>query len=107
MKKIFSFLLFAFLIFLFTDKVAAQVLPDGTYNIQSALSEDKMVDLFAGDTTNNTNIQLFTANGKNSQKWVIRHIDNDYYNASIEIVSLFKTLYATFNSAVGVSVSTT
>ncbi len=79
MKKILGLLLFTMISFLGIQAAEAQTLPDGTYTIQSALKENMVIDLYGGQTTNNTNIQLFNNNGGDNQKWVIKHVGDGYY----------------------------
>ncbi len=79
LKKLFGFLLFAFGFLFCLDDVSAQTLSDGVYKIRSAVANDKMIDLYGGFTTNNTNIQLWQNNEGSNQKWIVKHLSHDYY----------------------------
>ena len=48
----------------------------GEYVIQSALSENKVVDIKTGSHQNGANAQIYKYNGTKAQKWVV-DIDND------------------------------
>lgn len=74
------------IILLFTINInkvnAAKSIKDGTYVIKSALNETKVIDLYRGNTTNETNIQLYTNNNSDNQKWNITYENDGYYNIS-------------------------
>lgn len=76
-KRYFMFLCILFIIGF--GNVKAQIIEDGVYIIQSALDSDKVVDLHAGNTANGTNIELFSYNKGDNQKWTFKHVDDDYY----------------------------
>ncbi len=57
-----------------------QTIEDGEYNIVSALSEKKVVDIAANSSLNGANIQLYDKNGTNAQKWKVTYDKNtDFY----------------------------
>ncbi len=49
---------------------------NNTYNIVSALSANKVVDITANSNLNGTNIQLYDKNGTNAQKWNVAYDKN-------------------------------
>ena len=53
-----------------------QIIEDGEYNIVSALSANKVVDITANSNLNGTNIQLYDKNGTNAQKWNVAYDKN-------------------------------
>ena len=52
---------------------------DGNYIIQSALKDDMVVDVFAGYSYNGANVQLYSNNDSDAQKWQITNIEGKYY----------------------------
>lgn len=53
-----------------------QIIEDGEYNIVSALSANKVVDITANSNLNGANIQLYDKNGTNAQKWNVAYDKN-------------------------------
>ncbi|MBQ3352793.1 RICIN domain-containing protein [Candidatus Saccharibacteria bacterium] len=64
------------------------IVEEGEYQIVSALSDQKALDLFGNYDKNGTNIQLYDANSTSAQKWIIKYDEKtDYYriiNSAIE-----------------------
>ena len=85
-KKIFYGFIFLITFFAFNSAVSAATISDGVYEIKSAIA-DKMVDVADGKTKNNTNVQLYTSNSTDAQKWQVKEVGNDYY----EITTLLDT----------------
>ena len=78
-KKLLFSLFFCFVFFFFVNGAEAATLKEGVYTIKSALANDKVIDVDDGNTNNGTNVQLFSSNGTNAQKWNVKLIGNDYY----------------------------
>lgn len=78
-KKLICFLMCIAAFLTFNVKVSAATLKEGIYTIKSALANDKVVDVDNANTKNGTNVQLFSSNGTNAQKWYVKPIDNGYY----------------------------
>lgn len=57
-------------------KDSQSVLPDGTYVIQSSLSDGLVLDVQNGSKANWANVQLWNVNLSSAQKWVVSH-DSD------------------------------
>ena len=56
------------------------VVEDGEYEIASAVSNNKVIDITANRNADGTNIQLYEANNTNAQRWKITYDENtDYY----------------------------
>ena len=49
------------------------VLPDGEYVVQSALHNNRVVDVQWGSKSNGTPIQIYSFNNTNAQKWKVTH----------------------------------
>lgn len=58
---------------------SASTLSDGIYEIQSALDSSMYVDLYAGNTKNGSNIQLYKGNHQENQRWYIKSVSDGYY----------------------------
>ncbi len=57
-----------------------ETVENNVYNIVSALSNNKVVDINANSHLNGTNIQLYDKNGTNAQKWKVTYDKNtDFY----------------------------
>lgn len=104
MKKFKILVLIFFCFFIFNIKVSA--LEDGIYTIHSAINKNYVLDLYGANASNGGNIQLYTMNKSNAQKFKIAAIDNGYY----EISSLVNSNYsldvygANFNNLTNVQV---
>ena len=57
-----------------------RTIPDGVYNIESALAIGKMVDVNGGSEENGANIQLWTRNNQNAQKFEILYQGDGKYS---------------------------
>lgn len=53
-------------------------LADGTYTFSSVLSFMKVLDVYAGSSANDANVQLYGSNATNAQSWKVTH-DADGY----------------------------
>ena len=67
-----------------------KTIENGTYILKSALNANKVVDIYAGSTSNGANAQLYTRNDSNAQKFNINYLGNGYY--TIQCVSSKKML---------------
>lgn len=54
-------------------------IPNATYTIASAVNSKYVLDISAASTANNANLQLYSANGTNAQKFQVAYQGNDYY----------------------------
>lgn len=52
---------------------------DGVYELQSALDNGKVLDIYAGSKENGANAQLWGSNGTNAQKFRVQYVGADYY----------------------------
>ena len=78
MKK--RYFLFLMIVFMFGFcNVRAQIIEDGVYEIESAMSQNKVLDLHMGYTQNGTNVEIYRKNNGTNQKWFFHHIGDDYY----------------------------
>ena len=66
--------------FLFTKILAGNKnLDDGIYTISSALSDNMLMESAGGGITNNSNVQLYSSNNTEAQKWKVSHVGNGFY----------------------------
>ena len=57
---------------------ASQLIKNGYYVLWSATG-GRHLDVSAASRANNANVQIWTNNGTNAQKWYISHVGNGYY----------------------------
>ena len=62
----------------YAEKVE-QVIPNGIYVIHSKVNENYVVDVKGASRSNKANIQLYTSNNTNAQKFKFEKIGNDIY----------------------------
>lgn len=55
-----------------------QDLPDGTYSFGSRLKTNMKMDVYGASRSDCANVQLWTGNGTNAQRWRVSHDDNGY-----------------------------
>ena len=55
-----------------------QDLPDGTYSFGSKLKTNMKMDVYGASRSDCANVQLWTGNGTNTQRWRVSHDDNGY-----------------------------
>lgn len=55
-----------------------QDLPDGTYSFGSKLKTNMKMDVYGASRSDCANVQLWTGNGTNAQRWRVSHDDNGY-----------------------------
>lgn len=55
------------------------LIPEKTYVIKSALDSNMAVDVYGDMTEEGTNVQLWTVNTSNAQKFAISHVQDGYY----------------------------
>lgn len=55
-----------------------QDLPDGTYTFGSKLNTSMKMDVSGASRSNYGNVQIWTGNGTNAQKWKVTHDSNGY-----------------------------
>lgn len=65
--------------FRFEKEGSMKTIEDGTYLIRSGVNSNFVVDVTAGAMTNGTNIQLYSFNNSNAQKYEITYLNNGYY----------------------------
>ena len=56
-----------------------QTIANGTYVIKSALNTNKVLDIAGGSASNGANVQLYTGNSSNAQRFKITYLGNGYY----------------------------
>ncbi len=56
-----------------------QPITKGTYIIKSALSNQMVADVYGAKANDGTNVELFTQNGGNNQKWIVEPLSDGYY----------------------------
>lgn len=52
---------------------------EGLYTISSASNNSKVLDVYAGSQSNGGNIQLYSSNGTDAQKFILNKLENGYY----------------------------
>lgn len=55
-----------------------QDLPDGTYSFGSKLKTNMKMDVYGASRSDCANVQLWTGNGTNAQRWRVSHDNNGY-----------------------------
>ena len=83
MRKFLYIFIFLTMFFMFNSNVDAATISDGIYTIESAISS-KVIDVANGTAKSGTNVQLYTSNSTNAQKWKVTNLGDGYY----EIASL-------------------
>ena len=58
---------------------ASANISEGTYTIKSAIDTSKVMDVFDGSKANGSNVQIFSNNGTNAQKWQIKNNGDGTY----------------------------
>jgi hypothetical protein len=66
------------------DNAGANPVTDGTYRIQTVVA-DKCVDVNGGVTDNGANVQQWTCNGSDAQRWRFRSLGNSLYEVRAAI----------------------
>ena len=61
------------------DIVSEKTISDGIYTIKSKINNKYVIDVDNGSNQNYANIQLYLANGTNSQKFYVTYLKNGYY----------------------------
>ena len=56
----------------------SEIIPDGTYLINSTLAQDKVLDVTSGSLVDRANVQLYSSNMTDAQKWVVTHDEQGY-----------------------------
>lgn len=59
--------------------VSTQLIPDGYYEIGSALASAQRVDVAGASTLDKTNVQLYKNNGTAAQVWKLTYAEDGYY----------------------------
>lgn len=78
-KRILYCLFFVLAFFTFAFDANAATLKEGVYTIKSALGSNKVIDVKDAKTINGTNVQLYSSNGTNAQKWYVKQTSDGYY----------------------------
>lgn len=78
-KLLFVISCLGFFCFGLDDVKAAPPLADGTYKIQSALNNNKVLDVKSANAVSGNNVQLYTFNNTSAQHWTVKHLGNNYY----------------------------
>jgi len=68
--------------FKFTELITGgtKTLEDGYYTFADSKNNNMVLDIAAGNTANNTNIQLFSSNKSYAQIWKVKYLDNGFYS---------------------------
>ena len=92
MKKLMIFMFSFMIFFLFNMSVNAyeKTIDDGVYIIHSSINENYVLDANGGFANNGVNVQLYFKNNGLSQKWIVRYLNDGYY----EITSTINDNYA-------------
>ena len=53
--------------------------PEGYYMIGSALNYTTVLDVAGGSSSNGANVQVYTANGTDAQRWYLTYVGDGYY----------------------------
>ncbi len=72
------------------DEKGTKTIEDGIYNIKSKLASNKSLDVTAGSTANNANIEIWASQPDQHQKFQVTYLNNGYY--SIEALNSGKRL---------------
>ena len=56
-----------------------QIIPNGIYTIESSLQKNKVLDIAGASTNNSANIQLWSKNNTNAQKFKFNYLGEEYY----------------------------
>ena len=83
------------------ESLGSKTIENGTYIIKSAINENFVLDVSDNSKKNGANIQLFSINGTDAQKFNIKYINNGYYsiigknsNKSLEVKDSSKQIKA-------------
>lgn len=61
------------------NKIDERFIDNGIYNIVSDLNTNMVLDVTGANSFNNTNVQLYTNNSTNAQKWYIDKLEDNSY----------------------------
>ena len=62
------------------EKTEVQTIENGVYKIKSALNSKLVLDIESGSKSDRANLQLYTDNNSNAQKYQITYLENGYYS---------------------------
>ncbi|MEE3343281.1 MAG: RICIN domain-containing protein [Bacilli bacterium] len=57
-----------------------KTIKDGYYIIKSSIDDNKVMEIFGGYKSNNTNINLYQRNNRNNQIWYLKYSSNGIYS---------------------------
>ena len=83
MKNIRLILFMVVFFFLLSSKVCA--LEDGVYTIHSSINNNYVLDINGGVAKNGSNVQLYTSNGTNAQKFKVKRINKTVSEVKAEM----------------------
>lgn len=66
------------------DSYNDRAVSDGVYEVQSALNNGKVLDIDAGSTSNGANVQIWSANASDAQKFEVQYVGAGYYKISVK-----------------------
>ncbi len=69
---------------IYVSMTGYRIVPDGVYEIVSALNNNKALDIYGGYTGNNVKTILYDRNGGKNQKFRITYYGNGYYRLTAE-----------------------
>ncbi len=56
-----------------------QTVTDGTYTISTALDFNQVIDVHGASTANHANVEIYTRNNGQNQRYKVEHVGNGYY----------------------------
>lgn len=56
-----------------------QTVTDGTYTINTALDFNQVIDVHGASTANHANVEIYTRNNGQNQRYKVEHVGNGYY----------------------------
>ncbi|UYZ64952.1 RICIN domain-containing protein [Hymenobacter weizhouensis] len=62
-----------------------ETVPDGTYTLAPECAPNARLDVPSGNTANGTQLQIYTANGDNAQKWTVQKQPDGSYRLSAKL----------------------
>ena len=64
-------------------------LPEGAYTIIASVNTDNVIDVSSGSTKSGANIQVYSSNGTNAQRFYLRSVGDGYYTIQNPISGLY------------------
>ena len=61
---------------------ATQLVPNGYFEVRSAASAGRALDVAGGSSSNGANVQLYNVNSTAAQAWYVQHVGGGWYRLS-------------------------